>query len=125
MGKQIHQNFIKSSNLIFITAGLGLINFFFARDLLSNGLNITIAVFTIAFIIGIGFLVRQGYNWVKIFLLIITILGLIGIPVTLKNLTEKPVVGIINVVQTILQIWSVVLLFKVPKLKTANSNDNL
>ncbi len=115
MEKQIHENYIKSSNLIFITAGLGLINFFFASDLLSNGFNITVAVFTIAFIIGIGFLVRQGYNWVKIFLLVITLLGLIGIPFTLQNLTEKPVVGIINIIQTILQIWAVVLLFKVPK----------
>jgi membrane-bound ClpP family serine protease len=115
MEKQIHENFIKSSNLIFITAGLGLINFFFASDLLSNGFNITVAVFSIAFIIGIGFLVRQGYNWMKIFLLVITLLGLVGIPFTLKNLTEKPVVGIINIIQTILQIWAVVLLFKVPK----------
>ena len=115
MEKHIHQNFIKSSNLIFITAGLGLINFFFASELLSNSFNIFVAVFTLAFIIGIGFLVRQGYNWVKIFLLVITILGLIGIPVTLKNLTEKPIVGIINVIQTVLQIWSVILLFKVPK----------
>jgi len=111
--KQIHQNFIKSSNLIFITAGLGLINFFFSPEFLSNGFNITIAIFTFAFIVVIGFLVRQGYNWVKIFLLVLTILGLIGISFTLKNLTEKPIVGIINITQTILQIWAVILLFKI------------
>ena len=120
MEKQIHQNFIKSSNLIFITAGLGLLNFFFARYILSNSLNITTAVFTIAFICVIGFLVRQGYNWVKIFLLIITVLGLFGIPFFLNNLIEKPLVGIINIIQTVMQIWAVVLLFQVPK-TAANS----
>ena len=121
MEKQIHTNFIKSSNLIFITAGLGFINFFFSPELLTNSLNITTAIFTIAFIIGVGFLVRQGYSWVKIFLLIITALGLIGIPFTLRNLTEKPIVGIINIVQTILQIWAVILLFKIPQ-ATENKN---
>lgn len=115
MKKQVHENYIKSSNLIFVSSALGLISFYFSGHLFLNSLNITIAVFTVVFTVGIGLLVRRGYHWIKIFLLIITLLGLIGIPLTLKNLTEKPIVGIINVIQTILQIWSVVLLFQIPK----------
>ena len=115
MEKQIHRNYIKSSNLIFGTVGLGLINFFFSSDVLNTGQNIAIAILTLIIIAGIGFLVRQGKAWVKYLLLVFTILGLIGIPFIINNITQKPVVGLINIAQTIMQIWAMVLLFMVPK----------
>ncbi len=115
MDNLIHSNFIKSSNLIFGTVGLGIINMFFSSDILNNGRNIAVAVITLMLMAGLGFLVRQGKDWVKYLLLVLTIGGVLGIPVFINNIIEKPVVGIINILQTIMQVWAVVLLFKVPK----------
>jgi uncharacterized membrane protein len=123
MDKKIHPNYTKSSNLIFGTVGLGLINFFFSSDLLNTGQNIATAILTLVIIAGIGFLVRRGKAWVKYLLLVFTVLGLIGIPFIINNITQRPVVGLINIVQTIMQIWAMVILFKVPK-KTDEKMNN-
>ncbi len=123
MEKHIHPNYIKSSNLIFVTVGLGLINFFFSSDLLNTGQNIAIAILTLIIIAGIGLLVRQGKAWVKYLLLVLTILGLIGIPSIINNIALRPVVGFVNIAQTIMQIWAIVLLFMVPKNTDNKTND--
>lgn len=116
MDKQIHPNYIKSSNLIFGTVGLGLINFFFSSDLLNTGQNIATAILTLVIIAGIGYLVRQGKGWVKYLLLVFMVFGLIGIPFIINNIVQKPMVGIVNIAQTIMQLGATVLLFKVPKI---------
>ena len=123
MVKQIHTNYIKSSNLIFGTVGLGLINFFFSSDLLNTGQNIATAIFTLVIIAGIGYLVRQGKNWVKYLLLVFMIFGLIGIPFIIDNIVQRPVVGIVNIAQTIMQLWATVLLFKIPKLTDKKNSE--
>jgi membrane-bound ClpP family serine protease len=115
MEKKVHENFIKSSNLIFITFGLGLINLFMTRSELVTGTHKAIAITTMLFILGLGYLVRQGFNWIKYLLLVLTIIGLISIPVTMMNLGQRPIIGLINVVQTVLQVWAMVILFKIPK----------
>jgi hypothetical protein len=115
MEKPIHANYIKSSNLIFGTVGLGILNFFFSTELLKTGQNIATAIVTLAIITGIGFLVRQGKNWVKYLLLVLTVFGLIGMPFIINNITQRPVVGLVNIAQTIMQLWAIVLLFNVPK----------
>jgi hypothetical protein len=122
MDKQIHQNFIKSSNLIFGTVGLGLINFLFVSELLTNTQNIITAILTLMIIAGIGYLVRKGRNWIKFVLLVFMILGLIGVPFTINNIVQRPVVGLINIAQTIMQLWATVLLFKVPKIVDDKTN---
>lgn len=125
MKNQVHKNFIKSSNLIFGTVGLGIINFFFSDEILNNGKNLSIAIITLLIISGIGFLVRQGKSWVKYLLLILTIFGLIGVPFIIGNITERPIIGLINILQTIMQIWATILLFMIPKKVDYNLNDDL
>lgn len=115
MEKKLHENFIKSSNLIFITFGLGLINLFMTTSELVTGTHKAIAITTMLFILGLGYLVRQGFGWVKYLPLVLTILGLISIPVTIMNLGQRPIVGLINVAQTVLQVWAMIILFKIPK----------
>ena len=118
MENQKHPNFIKSSNLIFATASLAIVNFILLPNMAKIPLNIFIAIFTCLFIVGLGFLVRSGKNWVKYFLLVITIVGLIiGFPGMFMIMRISVVVLIINVAQTIMQIWAVILLFKIPKLE--------
>ncbi|MFW5879626.1 MAG: hypothetical protein ACOCUV_02250 [bacterium] len=115
MENQIHPHYIKSSNLIFGTVGLGLINFFFADELLSAGQNTATAILTLIIIIGIATIVRQGKEWVKYLLLVFTLFGLISIPFIINIIVQVPVVGIVNIAQTIMQLWATVLLFKIPK----------
>jgi hypothetical protein len=115
MKEHLHSNFIQSSNLIFATVGLGVINFFFSSDTLSSGTNIAVAIITLLIILGIGILVRQGFNWVKYLLLVLTILGLFGVPIILTDLTQNPIVGIVSIVETVIEIWATVILFLIPK----------
>ncbi|TMI84281.1 MAG: hypothetical protein E6H10_06165 [Bacteroidetes bacterium] len=123
MEKQIHPNFKKASNIIFGTVGLGLINLFLSRDTLSYGKNLFVVVFIQLIIVALGYLVRRGYRWTKYLLLVLTFLGLTEIPSVINNLTQKPMVELINIAQTIMQIWTVVLLFKVPESLENNSTE--
>lgn len=112
----IHPNHKKAANVIYLSAGLGIINAIFSSEIFNNSFAIIVAVLTLGIIIGIGYLVSKGYDWIKYFLLAIMIFGLIGVPIIIMNILNNPIVGIINIVQTALQIYAIVLLFKVPKL---------
>lgn len=116
MTKKVHENFIKSSNLIFISAALGLINSFLTKgDIVSTRL-ISSAILTLLFVGGLGYIVRQGYAWIKYLLLVLMIFGLIGIVgLIIANLEKQPLITTVNIIQTILQTWATVLLFVIPK----------
>lgn len=115
MKEAVHPNYYKASNLIFISGGLAVVNISLSLEMFTSGLMIGVAIFTLLFVIGIGFLIRQGYEWVKFLLLVMGILGLFSLRVMINTLMTKPIVGVNNLVQTALQIWSIVLLFQVPK----------
>jgi hypothetical protein len=115
MEKQINQNFIKASTLIFITAGLSLINLFIDFDFFNTGLGIAVVIITVIVTAGLALFIKRGENWAKYVFIILTILGLISIPAVIKNLKVKPVTGIINSIQLLLEIWSVILLLVKPK----------
>lgn len=113
----IHPNHKKSADLIYLSGALGIGNLIWTYETLDNGMKIFIASISLVFVFGIGYLVGKGTEWMKYALLVILILGLLGFPIVIANLKNEPVVGIINMVQTILQIWASVLLFKIPELK--------
>ena len=116
MTKKVHENFIKSSNLIFISAALGLINLFVTKSELGSTKLIASAILTLLFVGGLGYIVRQGYAWIKYLLLVLMIFGLIGIVgLIITNLEKRPLITTVNIIQTILQIWATVLLFIIPK----------
>ena len=116
MTKKVHENFIKSSNLIYISAALGLVNLFLIKgDIVSTRL-ISSAIFTLLFVGGLGYIVRQGYAWIKYLLLVLMIFGLIGIVgLIITNLEKQPLITTVNIIQTILQTWATVLLFIIPR----------
>ena len=115
MKKQKHKNYIIASNLIITSAALGIISFFLIYHLANDSKNIINGIFNISFIIGIGLLVRIGKKWVKFLLLALTILGLILMTSIANTLAHNLYGGIISILQTVLQIISVVLLFMIPK----------
>ena len=116
MTKKVHENFIKSSNLIYISAALGLINVFLTKGELGSTKLIASAILTLLFVGGLGYIVRQGYAWIKYLLLVLMIFGLIGIVgLIIMNFEKQPLTSIVNIIQTILQTWATVLLFIIPK----------
>ncbi len=113
----LHPNYIKSSNLIFASAGLGIINFLILPNMQNSVLGIVTIIIVCSFIVGLGFLVRSGKEWVKYLLLALSIIGLVfGFPEMLNMIKINIIAFIINIIQTVFQIWATVLLFKVHKL---------
>ena len=111
----IHPNHKKAANVIYLSAALGIINAILSPETFNNSFGIIVAIFTLGIIIGIGYLVSKGNDWIKYVLLVLMIFGLIGIPFIIMNIVNNPIVGIINIIQTALQIYAMVLLFKIPK----------
>lgn len=60
----IHENHIQSSNLMYVSAVLGLINFFLSGEAAIKT-NFKGALFGILFVVFLGALIRRGYNGVK------------------------------------------------------------
>lgn len=110
----IHPNHTKAAQLIYISAALGIINMILSPDILSNFFGIVIAFLVLAIIVAMGYLVSKGYDWMKYVLLIFMVFGLISLPIMLINITQNPIILVANVIQTILQIYALVLLFKIP-----------
>ena len=111
----IHPNHKKSADLIYLSGALGIGNLIWSYDTLDSGIKIFIALISVAFIFGIGYFISKGTEWIKYFFFVILILGLLSFPLIIANLKSEPVIGTINIFQTILQIWALVLLFKIPK----------
>lgn len=111
----IHPNHKKAGNLIYLTAALGLINVLLSPETFQNTLGIIVGVFTLGIIFGIGYLAGKGNDRIKYVLLVFMILGLLSIPFIILNIVNNPLVGKINIIQTALQIYALVLLFKIPR----------
>jgi hypothetical protein len=114
----VHQNYIKASDLMLITTGLGVINFLLIPETFSSGMAIFIGLFTLLFLLGLSLFIRKGISWIKYLLLVLAIPGIfLSIPFLIKNLGQNPAVGVINIIQTVFQFWALILLFKIPKEK--------
>lgn len=111
----IHPNHTKASNIMYLCGALGIAGFIWAYDPFNSGLSIFVGIATLSFIFGIGYLIGKGNEVAKYVLIVTFILGLFGFSSILKNLFVNPVLGIISIVQTILQIWVIILLVRIPK----------
>lgn len=101
-----------AAKLMYLTGVIGILNLVMMRNSPLYGSSPTVGIISVAFIFGIGVLISKGFEWMKYILLIIMLLGLLAFPFILYNIMSAPVIGIANVVQTILQIYALVLLFK-------------
>lgn len=100
---------------MFISAGLGIINICLTPEIFVSPRVMITGFVTLAFLCGLAFAIRHGFYWIKYLLLAIMLFGLIGIPFMIKNLGENFAMGIINIIQTVFQVWALILLFKIPK----------
>jgi hypothetical protein len=112
-----NHNYIKSSNLIFISAVLGAINLLLLPGLLLSKAAIIVGLFTLFFLIALGIMIRLGISWIKYLLLILVLLGLTSLPLIIRNFLTRPLNGTFTIVQSIIQIYAVVLLFQKIKYK--------
>ena len=62
-----------------------------------------------------GYLIKRGTDWLKYVLLFFVIIGTVGIPIMVMNLTQEPLLASINILQGVLQMWATILLFRIPK----------
>ena len=103
-------NFIKASNLIFISSLLGVIGFFLRSQM--STYEIIIGIISVCFVAGIALLIRKGYQWMKWVMLILTVLGVAAtvmvLPVIMR---QKLIIAINSSLQTILQIIATILMF--------------
>lgn len=107
----VHPNEIKSSNLILISAGLGILNMFFSPEVFTSFSLILIGIITIGIIIAIGIGIRNGIQWIKYVILGLVILGLFSFPIIIQTIKSNFIAGIVNIIQSLLQIIAVFLLF--------------
>ena len=111
----IHENHIQSSNLMYLSAVLGLINFFLPGEAAIKN-NFKGALFGILFVVFLGALIRRGYNGVKYVLVVSLLLGsIVSLPYLIYDLKNFPLNGIIDLCNYIAQIAATILLFLIPK----------
>lgn len=122
--RPIHENHIKASNFIFISIAIGIINFLLAVKFSQSKIGFFFAFIAFIFIGIIGYLIREGRD-LKVFLLVLFLIGLLGsIPDLISDLTYFPVSGILSLSQTILQLLAIIFLFMIPKkFESINSNE--
>ncbi|QIY89175.1 hypothetical protein [Chryseobacterium gallinarum] len=113
----IHPNYTKASNLIYLSGAAGIASLIWTSEQLNSGLAIVISIAITAFVFGIGYIIGKGNEVARYLFIIFFIFGLIGIPTLVNHLSTNPVLGIINIIQLILQTWAVILLLKIPKNK--------
>jgi len=109
----LNPNYIKSSNLLFISAGLGFINFLLSPDILSSKSAIIVSIITIIIILGLGLLIRFEISWIKYLLLILILLALNALPLLIKEeFTSHPLNATITILQSLAQVYATFLLFR-------------
>lgn len=111
----VHPNFIKASNFMFGSVILGIFNLFLVPEIFTDGRAIVVATSTLLFLAFVSYATRLGKYWTKVLLLFLMIVGLLAMPTILSNLKSNTLLGISNLIQTVLQLSALIFLFQVPK----------
>ncbi len=111
---QSNIKYSKPSMLIFGTVILMIINMF-----ISNTNNFYIELMNILILGIMGMLVRLGFNWTKYLLLIMSLLYITETYALfiISNPTKIQINNILFIIQTVVIIWSTVILFRIQKSK--------
>lgn len=115
---QLHPNYNKAANLMYISGAAGVITMTLTPNILQDGQAIFTGLTAVAFIFVLGFLVSKGFNSIKYGLLIMLLLSLLGMPLILIELFKNPLLGLVSLVQTSIQLAAMIYLFVIP---TGNS----
>lgn len=108
--KQVNSDYILASNLILASAALGGIIFIFLAATMPD-FSIFTGLFSLLIIAGFGLLARTGTTWLKYVLIAFLLIGLVGLPFMITFYLANPIIGMANLIQTILQGTSIFFLF--------------
>lgn len=111
----IHPNHIKAGNLVYLSGAIGIGIFIWKFDQLSNPLFNVFPFIAICVIFSMGYLMKRGVDWLRFILLVFVIVGTLAMPIVLMNILNDPILVIANAVQGVLQIWALILMFKIPE----------
>jgi hypothetical protein len=91
------------------------LDFTHLRAMAPVGFTLFVLVFTFAVLILLVLRIGAGRNWARIAFLILFIIGTVPtLPVVRDELERAPLVGVLSLLQLLLQIWALVLLFTRP-----------
>jgi len=127
MKKEIHQNYKTASYFIFGQVVLGLIyDIIYFHEVTESWLRIFAhIILSPGITIVIGLIVRQGFNWVKYFLLISSILILADEAISFKKEFLFSFNIVLNILGWIMTFYAIYLLFKIPQSQeTVNMEEN-
>ncbi|KIA97076.1 hypothetical protein OA93_15950 [Flavobacterium sp. KMS] len=112
MKLSLNPNYIRSSNFIFISVGLGVINFLLSSDILSSKSTTIIGIISLSLLFIVGLLVRFQITWVKYLLLALILIAFNSLPAFIKEqLMTHPLNAIFTILQSITLIYATILLF--------------
>lgn len=99
-----------SSYLLIFSAFLGVLNVILSPDLNAIA-EYLISLIVFCIIIVFAVLVYKKVNWIKYVLLVLVVLGIFNIPYIINDLKYYPINGTINIIQSLVQIYAVIILF--------------
>lgn len=116
---EIHPNYKKATLFINISALIGIGNIIWDYENFNTTFSIVIAIFIIGSLFLIGYFIEKGNEIAKYLFIILFILGLvnISIPSLFINFLFNPILGTLNLLQTIMQFCALVLLIGIPAKK--------
>ncbi len=111
----IHENHIKAGNLVYLSGAIGIGIFIWKFDQLPHPAYNVIPFLALVVIFAMGYLMQKGVDWMRFILLGFVVVGTLAMPIVVMNILNDPILTIANAVQGVLQIWALVLMFKIPE----------
>jgi hypothetical protein len=111
----IHANHTQGATLMYICAGLSMLNMIVTHNDPVFGGFMFIKVVAVIFLAGMGFLISRGIGQVKYILILNQLILIFGLVPLLFLVREYPAVIAISLIQSALQVYVIILLFQVPK----------
>lgn len=108
----------QAAKLIYLTLGIGLVNsaiveYTTVLSNISEPKNLFVLIFTLAILGFLTYKIQMGRKWARTTFLVLFLFGLLIFPFTVIQTFElNPLIGIISLAQTGLQVYALILLYK-------------
>lgn len=111
MATKTEYNYVKSSNLIFLTVGLVTLYYLITFLLDSETNSISLTLLNVLFIGGVGLVIRKGYKWAKFMALALFVLYALEVVMSVTIMDKYLFEVMFLMVQIVLVSWATLLLF--------------
>ena len=113
--ENLHPTIRQASNLIFASLILWIIRTFFAQSSVNiNGLSDD-GLFSGLVVIALAYAIRLGISWIRVVLLVFMIFSLLlEVFFVPFYIDQAPIAGVLELLQTLVQVYALVLLFQKP-----------